>query len=138
MPDSSSHARKPFRRAGRLLAVLAWCALIFAASDRPDLRVSDDDALDFVLRKLAHLAVFGVLALLVLWVALADGASLRTGSAIAWFATLAYAIGDEWHQTFVDGRVGHASDVAIDMAGATIALALAALRLRPASTPGST
>ncbi len=138
MPDSSSHARKPFRRAGRLLAVLAWCALIFAASDRPDLRVSDDDAVDFVLRKLAHIAVFGVLALLVLWAVRAEGAPLRTAVPVAWFATLAYAVSDEWHQTFVPGRVGHASDVAIDMVGATIALAIAARRLRPVPTQEST
>ena len=127
MPDSSNHARTPFRRAGRFLAVVAWAALIYAASDRPDLRVSDDDLLDFVLRKAAHVFVFAVLAALTWWALRGEGVrSVRAGIA-AWLGTLAYAASDEWHQTFVDGRVGHASDVAIDMVGATTAVALCVL-----------
>lgn len=124
MPVSSNHAATPFRRSGRLVAAAAWCGLIFAASHRPDLRVSSDDALDLVLRKGAHLFVFGVLAVLVLRV-VSVGSSPAPGElAVAWFVTLAYAASDEWHQTFVRGRAGQASDVAIDMVGASIALAL--------------
>lgn len=97
-------------------------SLIFAASHRPDLRVSDDDMLDFVLRKAAHLVVFGVLAVLVARL-VQDLLHGGTGVLpVSWLATLAYAASDEWHQTFVDGRAGQPSDVAIDMAGATVAL----------------
>ncbi len=135
MPVSSSHAPTPFRRAARFVAVLAWCGLIYAASDRPDLRVASDDLLDFVLRKAAHMFVFGVLLVLV-WRAIRGerwtfGASL----AVAWITTFAYACSDEWHQTFVPGRVGHPSDVVIDMVGATIAAALCVflVRRRPAA-----
>lgn len=95
---------------------------IFIASATPDLRVSDDDSLDFVLRKLAHVAVFAVLAVLVARAARPDASHALPALAIAWGATLAYAISDEWHQTFVRGRVGHAQDVGIDMVGATLAL----------------
>lgn len=122
MPDSSSHARTPFRRAGRVLAAIAWAGLIFAASSRADLRVSDDDLLDLVLRKAAHLFVFGVLAVLVARVLRGEGLGARTTLASAWLVTLGYATSDEWHQTFVAGRAGQASDVAIDMVGATIGL----------------
>lgn len=122
MPDSSSPAPAPFRRAARLALAFAWAGLIFAASSRPDLRVSEDDLLDLVLRKLAHLFVFGVLAVLVSRAM--RGGALRdtTTLMLAWIVTLAYAVSDEWHQTFVPGRAGQASDVAIDMVGATIAL----------------
>jgi VanZ family protein len=117
--------------------VAAWYGVIFAFSDQPDLRVSSDDLLDFVLRKAAHMVVFGVLALLC-WGAV--GAWSRSRAAmlgIGWSLTLALAISDEWHQTFVHGRVGHASDVAIDMTGATLALVAVLLvrRHRRASLP---
>jgi VanZ family protein len=43
---------------------------------------------------------------------------------VAAVITLAYAVSDEWHQSFVEGRHGAASDVAIDAAGVGIAVAL--------------
>lgn len=121
MPVPSSHARTPFRRSAPFVAVFAWCALIFAASDRPDLRVSGDDLVDFVLRKSAHMVVFGVLFVLVARALRGEGASRRPAMVVAWLATLAYACSDEWHQTFVAGRAGQPSDVVIDMIGATFA-----------------
>lgn len=116
---------------------IAWAALIFAFSAQPDLRVAPDPNLDFVLRKLGHLAVFGVLALLV-WRALATTSSWRSPWAWALVLTIAYAITDEWHQGSVSGRSPSAVDVAIDAAGAVITVAAVRLaqarRSRP--TPG--
>lgn len=106
----------------RLVLVLAWAGLIFAASSRPDLRVSDDDLLDLILRKAAHLFVFGVLAVLVARLLRGEDLSPMKSLLSAWLVTVAYAISDEWHQTFVAGRAGQASDVLIDSIGATIAL----------------
>ncbi|MCW2928819.1 MAG: Acetobutylicum phosphotransbutyrylase [Thermoleophilia bacterium] len=100
----------------------AWAALIFAASSRPDLRVSSDDALDLVLRKAAHIVVFGVLAVVVARCVHADARCSRRALLVAALITLAYAASDEWHQTFVEGRVGHPRDVVIDMFGALVAL----------------
>lgn len=128
MPDSSSPVAAPFRRIVRAGLVIAWAGLIFAASHRPDLRVADDDLLDFVLRKCAHMLVFGVLAVLVARLVRGEGGSRAAALVTAWLATMAYAISDEWHQTFIEGRAGQASDVAIDAVGATIALALHARR----------
>ncbi|MBC7461922.1 MAG: VanZ family protein [Thermoleophilia bacterium] len=108
--------------------------MIFWFSNQPDLRVSSDDLVDFVVRKAAHMLVFGVLALLC---ALLLGSWMRTATRMwiaAWLLTLAFAISDEWHQTFVHGRVGHAQDVAIDMVGASVALLVAGTRLRSRAT----
>ncbi len=61
-----------------------------------------------------HAFEFAVLALL-----------LRRAGArplLALTLTLAWAALDEWHQTFVPARGGRASDVLIDMAGASVAL----------------
>lgn len=130
MPSTSNHARAPFRRIVRIIAAVAWAGLIFAASSRPDLRVSSDDTWDLVLRKTAHVLVFGVLAILVLRCLRADAAVTRGTLVVALGLTLAYAASDEWHQTFVEGRVGHPRDVVIDMIGASVALSTYARRAR--------
>ena len=108
---------------------IAWAALIFAFSAQPDLRFAPDAGLDFLIRKSGHMAVFGILALL-LWRALAGMAWSRPW---AWALALAvgYAATDELHQAFVAGRHASAADVGIDAAGAVIALvALALVRSR--------
>jgi hypothetical protein len=44
--------------------VIAWAGLIFAFSAQPNLRFVADASLDFLARKAGHMAVFGILALL--------------------------------------------------------------------------
>ena len=51
-------------RLPRVAALAAWCALIFALSAQPHLRISSDDLRDLILRKLAHLGAYAVLAVL--------------------------------------------------------------------------
>lgn len=106
--------------------------MIFWASHQPDLRVSQDDLVDLITRKAAHMVVFGVLAVLLALALRDERMRWPTALVVAWVATLAYAASDEWHQTFVAGRAGQASDVLIDMVGATAALALLQRRMRPA------
>ncbi len=98
-------------------------ALIFYLSAQPDL--SSGLSWDRYLRKVGHMAVFGALALL--W-----WRALRTASPLpAIVITIAYAITDEWHQTFTAGRHGAATDVLIDLTGAVLAvLAVRASRAR--------
>ena len=109
----------------RWLPPLAVMALIWFLSDQPDLKSGLDSTLDLVLRKLAHMTVFG--ALLVAWWRAA-------GPRIAVVVTLAYAAIDEWHQTRVPGRHGAVTDWVIDAAGAGIAAALVVLWLRRRAT----
>jgi VanZ family protein len=105
---------------------LLWAALIFAFSAQPDLRFVPDDALDFVVRKAGHMAVFGILALLV-WRALATTTDVRRPAAWAIALTVLYAITDELHQGAVDGRHASAVDVGIDAIGAIVAVAVIGL-----------
>ena len=90
------------------LPVLAWAALIFAFSSVPDLGTGLG-GWDLVLRKLAHATEYAVLG------ALLVRATGRSGLAFA--LGVLYAISDEWHQTFVAGRLGAPLDVAIDAVG---------------------
>jgi VanZ family protein len=101
----------------------AWAALIFLASAQPDLVFVQDVTLDLVVRKLGHAAVFGILALL-LWRAIATTTHARRPWAWALALAILYAISDEVHQGGVSGRHPSPVDVAIDAAGALIAVAI--------------
>ena len=105
------------------LPAFAWAGLIFAFSAQADLTFVPDQGLDFIVRKLGHMAIFGVLALL-LWRALAVTTRLRYPWAWALAMTVVYAITDELHQAFVAGRNASVRDVGIDAAGALVAVAI--------------
>jgi VanZ family protein len=105
--------------------VIAWAVLIFVFSAQPDLRFLPDDNLDFVVRKVGHMGVFGILALLILrGVDIGSWPRPRT-----WALTLTalYAATDELHQATVAGRHASVVDVAIDVAGAVIAIGIVGL-----------
>jgi VanZ family protein len=93
---------------------LAVMTLIFALSATPDLN-SGLGAWDFALRKLAHVTIFGVL-----WLTLARATDWRRPG-LATAVAILYAISDEMHQAFVQGRHGTPVDVAIDMLGMGLA-----------------
>jgi VanZ family protein len=105
---------------------LALMALIFFLSHQPDLS-SGLGVWDLIGRKLVHAGEYALLC--VLWWRVLAGVTTRGRAVVAAAAvSLAYAISDEVHQTFVDGRNGSPVDVAIDAAG--IAAAGAWLRGR--------
>ena len=104
------------------LPVFAWAAVIFAFSSVPSLS-SGLGGWDLLLRKLAHLTEYAILAVLLFR---ALGRELP-----AFLFGLAYSLSDEIHQHFVSGRHASPIDVAIDSAG--LLLGLLALRLRTLS-----
>lgn len=108
---------------------LAVMALIFALSATPDLS-SGLGAWDLVLRKLAHITIFGVL-----WLTLARALRWRR-PVLATGIAIAYAISDEVHQSFVEGRHGSPVDVAIDTLGIGLALLAWIVATRRALTSG--
>ena len=107
----------PARRStlGAWLPVIVWAAVIFAFSSVPSLS-TELGTWDTILRKLAHLAEYAILG------ALLCRALRRPGLAI--LAAILYAVSDEIHQTFVEGRVGAPLDVAIDAIGAAAGILL--------------
>jgi VanZ family protein len=107
------------RSAAPFLAPVALMALIFAFSAMP----SDSEhhgLLVLLLRKLTHFSEYFALMGLWWW-ALARRIDARRAIGVALAITVAYAVTDEFHQTFVDGRVGTWRDVLIDSAGALTA-----------------
>ena len=114
---------------------LAWAPavvvalVIYLLSDTRDLAVTTG-TLELVLRKGAHLTIYGLLAVACfrglaahrLW-----GATPWIG---AWLLAVAYAVTDELHQSTVPTRHGSPVDVAIDAAGAAAGLLVLAVALR--------
>ncbi|OIK13167.1 hypothetical protein BIV60_14555 [Bacillus sp. MUM 116] len=74
------------------------------------------DELNFLIRKASHLSAFGILAFLLYKVM----GSYR----FAWLVAFLYAMTDEWHQSFMPGRMASVKDVLIDGSGALIFLFL--------------
>lgn len=116
------------RAVSLLLPPLLMMALIFALSSIPSGDVNG--SLQGPLRKVAHFGEFALLAAL-WWRALRSRARPGAALAGAFALTLAYAVSDELHQGFVEGRHASALDVLIDTAGAATALALIAGRRVP-------
>lgn len=97
--------------------------VIFAFSAQPSLD-SGLGLIDLIGRKLIHFAEYALLCFL-WWRALATVTSPRRAAVWAFLIASGYAVTDEFHQSFVEGRHGNAVDWLIDSAGA----AAAALRL---------
>jgi VanZ family protein len=97
--------------------VIAWAAVIFALSSIPHLGTGLG-TWDTVLRKGAHVTEYAILGLLLLR---AVGRELP-----AFLIGVAYAITDEVHQHFVQGRHAAPVDVAIDSAGILLGIVLLA------------
>jgi VanZ family protein len=97
---------------------------IFFFSDQPSLD-SGLGTIDLIGRKLIHFAEYALLTFL-WWRALVTVTAPSHAALIAFLIASGYAVTDEYHQTFVEGRHGSPIDWAIDSAGA----AAAALKLR--------
>jgi len=98
------------------IPVILWAGLIFTLSSIPDLGTGVGNW-DLVLRKLAHTAEYAILAALIF------RAARRASIAVA--LASAYAVTDEFHQTFVTGRHGSPVDWLIDIVGVAIGVTIA-------------
>lgn len=115
----------------RWLPAVAQAALIFVLSAQPDLHLAEQPLLDFLLHKLGHLVVYGLLAGFVAWALEAPRVEALSGrnGASRWWALpfllcVAYGATDELHQSFVHGRGPSPVDVLIDGVGALLGLAV--------------
>ena len=103
---------------------LIWMGVIFAFSARPSLPEVPGRVSDLVVKKTAHIVEYGVLAcfyLRGLSRRSQKGAALRLATVVL---CLAYALSDEYHQSFIPGRHGKLLDVAVDGVGASGAMLL--------------
>jgi VanZ family protein len=99
------------------LPVVVWAGVIFAFSSVPSLS-TELGIWDTILRKLAHLGEYALLG------ALLDRALRRPQLVVAVALAGLYAVTDEVHQLFVEGRHGSPLDVGIDTLGALLGVLL--------------
>ena len=127
MTDASRRWRRaPVRRAlARAPAPLALMGLIFFLSAQPNPPGPDLGAWANVV---AHFAEYAALAALWAW-ALAPALGRRAIAAAAAIA-FAYALTDEYHQSFVEGRDADLLDLAVDALGIALAGAAVSRRTR--------
>ena len=94
-------------------------AVIFFFSHQPDLS-SGLGVWDTIGRKIVHAVEYALLCVL-WWRAFAGLTTRGRALAAAAAVSVAYAVTDEIHQTFIEGRHGSPVDVAIDSAGVAAA-----------------
>lgn len=117
------------------IAVILWCAAIYLFTASPVSTGSHTQAIiehatsasssaavtaNVIIRKSAHVLVFGLLSVLVAMAL----RGVRGSLFIAWLFAACYGALDEFHQSFVPGRAAAATDAAIDAAGALLAMML--------------
>jgi VanZ family protein len=126
--DVTRTRRSPLVLLSLWVPPLVLMGVIFALSAQPDLN-SGLGTLDTILRKLAHMAEYGLLTFL-WWRALRDALPGRTAVALALAISVAYSVSDEWHQSHVEGRHGSPVDVLIDSVGIAVVAVLLLRRSR--------
>jgi VanZ family protein len=100
----------------RYYKVIAWCSLIFIISSIPSIPKVGFIWWDFVLKKTAHMLEYAVLFTLS-YRAINKKGSWKT----PFLFGLAFALSDEYHQSFVVGRSARFFDVGFDCLGMLIA-----------------
>ena len=98
------------------LPAFLWMALIFYLSSVPGLKTGVASlAWEIVLRKIAHLGEYSILAFFI-WRIFKDVWRMKTFKAgvSAFVFCLLFAVSDEIHQFFVEDRAGKMIDVFID------------------------
>lgn len=95
-------------------------ALIYFLSSQSNLPSPHNAGLDFIFKKLAHIFVYAVLY--ILYYRAINEKRKQKEWLLPLVLTIAYAISDEIHQTFVASRTPTLRDVGFDTLGAVVAM----------------
>lgn len=104
------------------LPALAWAGLIFFLSAQPDETFEKLGLQGQLLSIGGHLVVYFVLmVLLVVALRFSSNLSSRQIYIVAFLIVALYGLSDEYHQSFVPGRMATIDDWIVDLIGAAIA-----------------
>jgi len=112
------------------LPVLVWGTVIFAFSSRPSTPTSQIFWEDFILKKMAHVTIFGIFCSLVYRALKKSLSKQKYMEYLSIALTFLYGVTDEIHQSFVPGRDSTLRDMLIDTFGGVLAMYLI-LRILP-------
>lgn len=82
----------------------------------------DKETLTFLIRKLAHMSEYAILALFTYYALIKIAFNKRIIFQITFLISFLYACSDEFHQLFISGRSGQFTDIIIDSTGCLIML----------------
>lgn len=109
---------------------LSWVRFHYAGREISIRELGEGGFAEFIVRKAAHLFEYAVLGCLL---ALALRTVIRRKRyllPLSLFLSFTFALGDEYHQSFVDGRTPLAADALLDTCGAAFGILLCLLALR--------
>ena len=115
--NSAKPAVESASSSGRFVGILKWILTPFGVS-------ADEDTMQTIVRKAAHIAEFAVHAMLL---ACCFTGKLKKRVIYIFFFGLATACIDEYIQVFAEGRAGLVSDIFIDFGGTAIGTGILAL-----------
>lgn len=104
-------------RLNRWAPVFIWASLIFLLSSISSLPSAQKFWWDFVFKKSAHMFEYAVLYFLLLRAFNKKGFKIYS---LCFLLSFAYALSDEFHQSFTPGRTPHPMDVGFDTLGITL------------------
>ncbi len=107
-----------------LLALLAYCALIYWLSDQSSVKNPFDFGIDYQ-DKLYHAGAYFIMGILIWRVLHYHIASSIVLILLSISFCALYGLSDEWHQSFIHGRESDSADWLADTIGSTIAILLA-------------
>ena len=104
------------------LPVVAWAVVIFLFSSISTGSASRIYWQDFIIKKTAHVAEYGLLSLLIYRAFRLNGMERRKAVRWAIAMSVSYGISDEFHQSFTPGREPAIRDVIFDTIGAVLSI----------------
>lgn len=110
----------------RWLPALAMMFAIFSFSSLPAARIPYFGDLDIYVKKGGHFLGYALLAVAYFW-ALPPRLPRLSRGLLSVLMAMLFALSDEFHQSFVEGRTSTLRDVAIDTFGAAVAVTFAAI-----------
>jgi len=112
---------RPMRPAYRWIPALAMMGAIFFFSSLPASRIPFFGEWDLVVKKGGHVTGYAMLGVSYFY-ALPPRLSTSYRALTALLMAVTFAVSDEFHQFFVEGRTSSLRDVLIDALGSTLAL----------------
>lgn len=110
----------------RWLPAILTMAVIFSLSSLPARAIPHFGDLDYLIKKGSHAAGYALLGISY-YFALPSRLSVGYRWIVAMLMAVLFALSDEYHQSFVEGRTSSLRDVAIDSVGAAVSLTLGAI-----------
>lgn len=109
----------------RWVPALFMMLIIFLISSLPASRIPYFGEYDVLIKKLAHAIGYAMLGLAYFF-ALPQRISVIYRAILAFLMAILFALSDEFHQSFVEGRTSSLNDVIIDGCGTVLALIIGA------------